>query len=75
MAELGLQSDDTNAFLLKLLDAVETSPAGIPSSQLESAAPPIAIHRAMEGEEFIFLLVLGAGAGFLLFVLGNGWPF
>jgi hypothetical protein len=33
------------------------------------------IPAPMKGEEFIFLLMLGAGGGFVLFVLGGGSPF
>jgi hypothetical protein len=73
MTELELLDDDTTARLIRLLDAVETSAANSP---MPSGHPyQSEMDRDLTGEEFVFLLLLGAGAGFLLYVLGDGWPF
>jgi hypothetical protein len=69
------RTEEARAFLIKLLDIVETPPARVRPSQFDSPGPSISIRRGMEVEEFILLLLFGAGVGFMLFVLGNGSPF
>jgi hypothetical protein len=62
---------DTKALLIKLLEAVETTPHATSRSQFVQPQ----MTGLVEGKDFIFLFGVGVGVGFLFFALGKGWLF